>query len=106
MARAWARSSAQTLASASNPSGSSRLPRVSLPTQVFQINEPIFFGIPIVLNPILMVPYILSALKVTASAGTQYVNSLVGDAVAFSEESAWEEIGELTRFVVSERVHA
>src|SRR5437764_10149979 len=27
--------------------------RISLPTQIFQINEPIFFGLPIVLNPIL-----------------------------------------------------
>jgi len=28
-----------------------KISRLSLPTQVFQINEPIFFGIPIVLNP-------------------------------------------------------
>lgn len=42
--------------------------RLSLPTQIFQINEPIFFGFPIVLNPLLMVPYILSA--VTLTAGT------------------------------------
>jgi PTS system cellobiose-specific IIC component len=40
--------------------------RVSLPTQLFQINEPIFFGIPVVLNPVLMVPYILNALLLTA----------------------------------------
>ena len=40
--------------------------RVSLPTQIFQINEPIFFGIPVVLNPVLMVPYILNALLLTA----------------------------------------
>lgn len=43
-----------------------KVSRVSLPTQVFQINEPIFFGLPIVLNPIFMVPYILSALLLTA----------------------------------------
>jgi len=46
--------------------GYRKVSRVSLPTQVFQINEPIFFGFPIVLNPILMVPYILSALSLTA----------------------------------------
>ena len=40
--------------------------RVSLPTQIFQINEPIFFGLPIVLNPIFMVPYVLNALLLTA----------------------------------------
>jgi cellobiose PTS system EIIC component len=40
--------------------------RLSLPTQIFQINEPIFFGMPIVLNPIFMMPYILNALILTA----------------------------------------
>jgi cellobiose PTS system EIIC component len=48
--------------------GYRKVSRVSLPTQVFQINEPIFFGFPIVLNPILMVPYILSALSLTAGS--------------------------------------
>jgi PTS system cellobiose-specific IIC component len=46
--------------------GLRQVARVSLPTQVFQINEPIFFGVPIVLNPLLMVPYILNALLLTA----------------------------------------
>jgi PTS system cellobiose-specific IIC component len=40
--------------------------RLSLPTQVFQINEPIFFGLPIVLNPIFMIPYVLNALILTS----------------------------------------
>lgn len=48
--------------------GFRKVSRLSLPTQVFQINEPIFFGIPIVLNPIFMVPYILNALLLTASS--------------------------------------
>lgn len=42
--------------------------RVSLPTQVFQINEPIFFGLPIVLNPIFMVPYVVNALLLTTGS--------------------------------------
>ena len=42
--------------------GFRKVGRLSLPTQVFQINEPIFFGLPIVLNPIFMVPYVLNAL--------------------------------------------
>lgn len=42
--------------------------RLSLPTQIFQINEPIFFGLPIVLNPIFMIPYILNALLLTAGS--------------------------------------
>lgn len=43
-----------------------KVSRLSMPTQIFQINEPIFFGFPIVLNPVLMIPYILSALILTA----------------------------------------
>lgn len=45
--------------------GFRKVSRLSLPTQIFQINEPIFFGMPIVLNPIFMMPYILSALVLT-----------------------------------------
>ena len=47
--------------------GLRKVSRLSLPTQIFQINEPILFGIPIVLNPIFMIPYILNALILTAS---------------------------------------
>lgn len=45
--------------------GYRKVSRLSLPTQIFQINEPIFFGFPIVLNPIFMIPYILNALLLT-----------------------------------------
>jgi len=45
--------------------GFRKVSRLSLPTQIFQINEPIFFGIPIVLNPIFMIPYVLNALILT-----------------------------------------
>ncbi len=48
--------------------GFRKVSRLSLPTQVFQINEPIFFGFPIVLNPVFMVPYILNALILTAGS--------------------------------------
>ena len=51
----------------SRDAGYRKVARVSLPTQVFQINEPIFFGLPIVLNPIFMVPYVLNALLLTAA---------------------------------------
>jgi len=47
--------------------GFRKVSRISLPTQIFQINEPIFFGFPIVLNPIFMIPYILNALILTAA---------------------------------------
>lgn len=45
--------------------GYRKVSRLSLPTQIFQINEPIFFGFPIVLNPIFMIPYVLNALILT-----------------------------------------
>jgi len=48
--------------------GYRKVSRLSLPTQIFQINEPIFFGFPIVLNPIFMMPYILNAMILTASS--------------------------------------
>jgi PTS system cellobiose-specific IIC component len=48
--------------------GYRKVARLSLPTQVFQINEPIMFGFPIVLNPILMVPFVLNALILTAGS--------------------------------------
>jgi PTS system cellobiose-specific IIC component len=46
--------------------GFRKVSRISMPTQIFQINEPIFFGFPIVLNPVFMIPYILNALILTA----------------------------------------
>lgn len=45
--------------------GYRQVSRLSMPTQIFQINEPLFFGLPIVLNPIFVIPYILSALTLT-----------------------------------------
>lgn len=47
--------------------GYRKVSRLSLPTQVFGINEPIFFGFPIVLNPIFMIPYVLTALALTTA---------------------------------------
>jgi PTS system cellobiose-specific IIC component len=48
--------------------GFRKVSRVSMPTQIFQINEPIFFGLPIVLNPVFMIPYVLNALMLTAGS--------------------------------------
>ena len=48
--------------------GFRRVSRLSLPTQIFQINEPIFFGLPIVLNPFFMIPYILNAMILTTGS--------------------------------------
>jgi len=48
--------------------GFRKVSRMAMPTQIFQINEPMFFGIPIVLNPIFMIPYVLSALALTTTS--------------------------------------
>ncbi len=48
--------------------GYRKISRVSLPTQVFGINEPIFFGFPIVLNPIFMIPYVANAMILTTGS--------------------------------------
>ena len=48
--------------------GFRKVSRLSLPTQIFGINEPIFFGFPIVLNPIFMVPYVLNAMILTTGS--------------------------------------
>ena len=52
--------------------------RLSLPAQVFQINEPLFFGLPIVLNPLLMVPYVACAVLLTASSWVLMELGLIG----------------------------
>jgi cellobiose PTS system EIIC component len=52
----------------SSDPGFRKISRMSLPTQVFQINEPIFFGLPIVLTPVFMIPYIVNALILTAGS--------------------------------------
>jgi PTS system cellobiose-specific IIC component len=52
----------------SSDPGFRKISRMSLPTQVFQINEPIFFGLPIVLNPVFMIPYVLNALVLTTGS--------------------------------------
>ena len=59
--------------------------RLSLPTQVFQINEPIFFGLPIVLNPVFMVPYVLNALMLTT--GTLSADALADHPQAVRERA-------------------
>ena len=44
------------------------LGRLSLPAGIFGINEPIIFGLPIVLNPIMIIPFILAPLVNTVLA--------------------------------------
>ena len=49
--------------------------KLALPCGIFNINEPLIFGIPIVMNPMLMIPFMLSPL---ASVGIGYVLTVIG----------------------------
>ena len=49
--------------------------KLALPCGLFNINEPLIFGIPIVMNPMLMIPFMLSPL---ASVGIGYFLTAVG----------------------------
>jgi len=55
-----------------------RVSRLSLPAQVFQINEPLFFGLPIVLNPLFMIPYVLNAVLLTITSWLLMEQGLIG----------------------------
>jgi lactose/cellobiose-specific phosphotransferase system IIC component len=49
--------------------------RIGILPGLFNINEPVTFGLPIVLNPVLMVPYILAPI---AAMTVQYVGTAAG----------------------------
>lgn len=51
------------------------LARLALPAGIFQINEPVIFGLPIVLNPILIIPFIIVEPILTLIA---YVATAIG----------------------------
>lgn len=51
------------------------LGRLSLPAGIFEINEPITFGLPIVMNPVMMIPFILvDAVLVTGTYFLMFFN--------------------------------
>jgi len=49
--------------------------KLALPCGIFNINEPLIFGIPIVMNPMLMIPFMISPL---ASVGIGYFLTAIG----------------------------
>ena len=52
----------------SKEKGFSTLGKLCLPASIFEINEPVVFGVPLVMNPYMIIPYTLTTL--TLSAGT------------------------------------
>ncbi|WP_350344078.1 PTS sugar transporter subunit IIC [Proteinivorax tanatarense] len=51
--------------------------KLGLPNGIFQINEPIIFGVPIVLNPILFIPFIITPAVLTLTAFLATASGLV-----------------------------
>lgn len=51
------------------------LGRLALPAGIFEINEPIIFGLPIVMNPVMMIPFVLvDVVLLTGSYFLMYFN--------------------------------
>lgn len=53
--------------------------RISIVPSIFNINEPLIFGLPIVMNPVLIIPFVLAPVIMTIVAGAaQYLNLVNG----------------------------
>jgi PTS system cellobiose-specific IIC component len=46
--------------------------KLALPSGIFQINEPILFGLPIIMNPVMFIPFILIQPLLAAITLTAY----------------------------------
>lgn len=55
--------------------------KLSLPPGIFNVNEPLIFGIPIMLNPIMAIPFVITPLVTGAIAYTLTVIGFAGRAV-------------------------
>lgn len=66
----------------SKDKGFRTLGRVALPSSIFEINEPVVFGAPVVLNPVFMVPYILGNLILTLLTYLLMAFNIIGRPVA------------------------
>lgn len=60
--------------------------KLALPCGIFNINEPLIFGIPIVMNPMLMIPFMLSPL---ASVGIGYILTAIGFCPKLMVNAPW-----------------
>lgn len=60
--------------------------KLSLPTGVFMINEPVLFGLPVVLNPIYFIPFVLNQ---PILAGIAYFATSIGFAGPIVNQVPW-----------------
>jgi PTS system cellobiose-specific IIC component len=66
----------------SKEQGYKTLGRVALPPGIFEINEPVTFGFPIVFNPLMMIPYILTPLILVTTTYILMALNIIGRPVA------------------------
>lgn len=58
------------------------LANLAAPTGIFNINEPIIFGLPIVLNPVFFIPFILTPVTLTITSYLAIASGLVPKTIA------------------------
>lgn len=58
------------------------LGKIALPPGIFEINEPVSFGVPIVMNPVMMIPYVVTPLILTAVTYLLMLYNIIGRPVA------------------------
>lgn len=51
--------------------------KLALPSGIFQINEPILFGLPIIMNPVMFIPFILIQPLLAAITMTAYTLGII-----------------------------
>lgn len=66
----------------SKEKGFSTLGKLCLPASLFEINEPVVFGVPLVMNPYMMIPYTLSTLTLSAGTYLLMMFDIIGRPVA------------------------
>lgn len=66
----------------SKEKGFSTLGKLCLPVSLFEINEPVVFGVPLVMNPYMMIPYTLSTLTLSAGTYLLMLFNIIGRPVA------------------------
>ncbi|MGL4860034.1 MAG: PTS N,N'-diacetylchitobiose transporter subunit IIC [Enterobacteriaceae bacterium] len=54
-----------------------RVAKLALPPGLFQINEPILFGLPVIMNPVLFIPYVLVQPVLAGIAVAAYYSGLI-----------------------------
>lgn len=60
--------------------------KIAVAPGLFQINEPVIFGLPMVLNPLMFIPFLLAPI---ISVGFAYVMTSIGFAGKICVETAW-----------------